>query len=182
MPQKISREEQVNRFYRRKRIGQVLSVFIAMAARILSAAVTLMCMYWVFADVEAIRIKGIAAAALAVLLYAQCASLSMVGLRLFAKSTMTQKRYLALSSILICAPLYFVVLVISIIPLTEHAAFFITVFPPVILNILPMESVRDEMSLRAFPSWLFWTMQIAMQMLCFAAGQMYGHHLMIAWG
>ena len=182
MSRKISREEQVVRFYRRRKAARLLSLLFSMTARIMAAVVTAVCMYWVFFDAEAIEVKGLAAAVLAVLLYAQCASLSMVGLRLFSKSTVTQKRFLALSAVLICAPLYFVVWVISIIPLTERAAFFLTVFPTVILNILPMESVRDEMTLRGFPSWLFWGIQLGMQTAVFAVGQSYGQYLARVWG
>ena len=182
MPQKISQEEQTVRFYRRRKRERLWSVLFSLFVRTAAVIVTAICIYLVFVEDDAMKVKEFAAAALAVLLYAQCASLSLVGLRLFSKSMVSQKRQLAQSSVLLCAPLYFVVLVISIIPLTERAAFFITVFPAAVLNILPMESIRDEMVLRDFPSWLFWMIQIAMQMLCFAGGQMYGQHLMVMWG
>ena len=182
MRRKYSREEQIERFYRRRRMMQFLSVLLAVIARVAAAAVTAVCIYLVFLNADAIEIKGIAAAALAVLLYAQCASLSMVGLRMFSKSACGKKSHLALSSVLICMPLYFVVLVISVIPMTEPAAFFITVFPAVILNILPMESVRDEMAMREFPSVLFWLIQGIMQLLFFSVGQMYGQYLTTVWG
>ena len=182
MPKKLSREAQTARYYRRRRISRICTFVCGIVIRMLAIGVTAVCAYLVFFDAEAITLKGIAAAALFVLLYAQCASFSMLGLRLFSRRETRGRGRLALSAVMICAPLYFVVLVISIIPLTERAAFFLTVFPAVILNVLPMESVRDEFSLRGFPSPLFWGMQILMQTGVFAVGQLYGQYLLSVWG
>ena len=182
MPKKLSREVQTARYYRRRRISRICTFVCGIVIRMLAIGVTAVCAYLVFFDAEAITLKGIAAAALFVLLYAQCASFSMLGLRLFSRRETRGRGRLALSAVMICAPLYFVVLVISIIPLTERAAFFLTVFPTLILNALPMESVRDEFSLRGFPSPLFWSIQLGMQMAVFAAGQWYGQYLSRMWG
>ncbi len=182
MSRKISREEQVVRFRRRRKVSRVCSFVIGLVLRLLGIIVTAVCTDLVFFDADAIEVKGIAAAALFVLLYAQCASFSMLGLRLFARRETRRRGRLAASAVLICAPLYFVVLVISIIPLTERAAFFLTVFPTLILNALPMESIRDEMALRGFPTPLFWLIQLGMQLLVFLIGQSYGIYLMQLWG
>lgn len=182
MPKKLSREEQTVRYYRRRRISRI-SVFVCgIVLRLLGIVLTAVCAYLVFFDAEAVTLKGIAAAVLFVLLYAQCASFSMLGLRLFARRETRERIQIAASSVMICAPLYFVVLVIAIIPLTERAAFFLTVFPTLLLNALPMESVRDECSLRGFPTALFWLIQISMQLLVFVLGQAYGLYLMQTWG
>jgi len=182
MSKKMSREEQARRFHRRRTTGRICTMVFDVLIRMLAIGVTAVCAYLVFFDADAITLKGFAAAGLFVLLYAQCASFSMLGLRLFARRETRSRRRLALASVMICAPLYFVVLVISIIPLTERAAFFLTVFPTLILNALPMESVRDEFSLRGFPSPLFWSIQLGMQMAVFAAGQWYGQYLARMWG
>ena len=182
MPKGMSPEQQTARFYRRRKIKQCLSVLCGIILRLLGIDVTAVCVYWVFFDAEAWKIRGIAAAALFVLLYAQCASFSMLGLRMFSKSTLSGTWRLGWTAILICAPLYFVVFVVSLIPLTQRAAFFLTVFPALILNALPMESICDEYALRGFPTPLFWGIQIGMQMLVFAAGQMYGLYLLQIWG
>ncbi len=182
MPKKLSREAQTIRYYRRRKISRICAFVCGIVIRMLAIGVTAVCAYLVFFDAEAITLKGIAAAVLFVLLYAQCASFSMLGLRLFSRRETRGRGRLALSAVMICAPLYFVVLVISIIPLTERAAFFLTVFPAVILNVLPMESVRDEFSLRGFPSPLFWAIQTGMQLLVFVIGQAYGFYLMQMWG
>ncbi len=182
MPKKLSREAQTIRYYRRRRISRI-SVFVCgIVLRLLGIVLTAVCAYLVFFDAEAITLKGIAAAVLFVLLYAQCASFSMLGLRIFAKQQERRRLQLGAASLLICAPLYFVVLVVSIIPLTERSAFFLTVFPTLILNALPMESIRDEYVLRGFPTPLFWGLQIAVQMTVFAAGQIYGTYLLRLWG
>lgn len=182
MPKKFSREEQIIRFRRHRKVSRVCSFVVGIILRLLGITVTAICTYFVFFDSDAIEVKGIAAAVLFVLLYAQCASFSMLGLRLFARRETRGRGKLAASAVLICAPLYLVVLVISIIPLTERAAFFLTVFPTLILNVLPMESIRDEMALRGFPSPLFWAVQTGMQLLVFVIGQAYGFYLMQMWG
>jgi len=174
MPGGMSREQQTVRFYRRRKISRLMSLFFGVFLRLFGMVVTAVCAYWVFFDVDAIKIKGIAAAALFVLLYAQCASFSMLGLRIFSKSEMRAVWHLGWTAILICAPLYFVVLVVSLIPLTERAAFFLTVFPTLILNALPMESICDEYVLRGFPTPLFWGIQIGVQMC--------GMYLLRLWG
>ena len=144
MPRGMRPEQQTVQFYRRRKIDRILTVICGIVLRLLGIGVTVVCTYWVFFDADAMEIKGIAAAVLFVLLYAQCASFSMLGLRIFAKQQERRRLQLGAASLLICAPLYFVVLVVSIIPLTERSAFFLTVFPTLILNALPMESIRDE--------------------------------------
>ena len=182
MPEKLSREQQTKRFYRRKKVRRVVTVVCEIILRMLGIFLTAICTYWVFFDADALMIKGFAAAALFVLLYAQCASFSMLGLRMFAQREVCGCCRLSAAAVMICMPLYFVVLVVSIIPLTERAALFLTVFPTLILNALPMESVRDEMSLRGMPTPLFWAIQLTVQMLVFALGQTYGQYLMTVWG
>ena len=182
MPNNLSCDQQTKRFYRRKKVRRIVTVLCGITLRVLGIFLTAVCTYWVFFDDDALIIKGFAAAALFVLLYAQCASFSMLGLRMFARREVCGSARLSAAAVMICMPLYFVVLVISIIPLTERAAFFLTVFPTLILNALPMESVRDEMSLRGLPTPLFWAIQLTVQMLVFALGQSFGLHLMTVWG
>ena len=73
MPKKLSREVQTVRYYRRRRISRICTLVCGIVIRLLAIGVTAVCAYLVFYDAEAITLKGIAAAALFVLLYAQCA-------------------------------------------------------------------------------------------------------------
>ena len=182
MSGRMSPEQQTVRFYRRRKINRILNLFFGIVLRLLGIGVTAVCVYWVFFDAEAWKIRGIAAAALFVLLYAQCASFSMLGLRMLSKRELHGTWRLGWTAILICAPLYFVVFIVSLIPLTQRAAFFLTVFPALILNALPMESICDEYALRGFPTPLFWGIQIGVQLFVFAVGQMYGLYLLQIWG
>ncbi len=106
MPKKLSREAQTARYYRRRTISRICTFVCGIVIRLLAIGVTAVCAYLVFFDAEAITLKGIAAAALFVLLYAQCASFSMLGLRLFARRETRGRGRLALSAYDLCAAVF----------------------------------------------------------------------------
>ena len=145
--------------HRRQLILRILSVIV----RIVLIALTVNFLSIVFFDDDAIKIKPYLITLLFIMLYGQCALLSMRGLDWLVLRKPT-RRMLTGASLLICAPLYFVVLVFSLIPIEVPAVFFITIFPIIALNALPMESIIDEFRLMGYPKLLFWFIQLAMQL------------------
>ena len=176
------RNEQIRRFRRRTARKRVFGVTVQIVCRILMIAVTGLCLYLVFWNEDAVEYRGIAAVMLFVLLYGQCASMSMLGLRLFVGRRVHSGSRLTLISVLLCAPLYFTVLLFSLIPLTVSAAFFLTVFPVFVLNTLPMDVIREALSLYGYPKMRFWCVQTAVQLAVAALGQTAGWMLYRYWG
>ena len=69
------------------------------------------------------------------------------------------------------------------IDLRDHTGIIqLVVTPETVESFKLAESVRDEFSLRGFPTPLFWMMQILMQTGVFAVGQLYGQYLLSVWG
>ena len=166
-----SAELQVRRYKARKQRNKIVSGTLKLILRIIMIALTLICFYTVVFDEDAVKLKGIAASVLFLLFYAQCASLSMYGLSLLKLLSPKNTIRLTLLSIMICAPLYFVIFIVSLIPITSYAVFFITVFPIIVLNALPMESICEEFSFMYYPKRMFWIVQTFVQLLIVAVSQ-----------
>ncbi|MBQ8551865.1 MAG: hypothetical protein IJ428_03520 [Clostridia bacterium] len=177
-----SHAEQVRRYKARIKRNKIIGIAAQLILRVIMLSVTLVCFYKLVFDDDAAKIKGIAAAFLFVLFYAQCAALPMLGLSLFKARRISRLTRLTAISLMICAPLYFVVLVFSLIPITVWAVFFITVFPIIVLNALPMGAIYDELSYADYPKRLFWTIQLTVQLGLVAVGQLAGTAMFGGWG
>lgn len=175
-------DEQVRRYKARIRRNKIIGRAAWLILRAIMLIITLYCYFLLVFDEDAAKFKGIAAAVLFVLFYVQCAAFSMQGLVLFKSNRSSKLTGLTAITLMICAPLYFVVLVFSLIPITVWAVFFITVFPIIVLNALPMESIYDELSYRDYPKRLFWTVQLAVQLGIVAVGQLAGAVAFAGWG
>ncbi len=86
--------------------------------------------------------------------------------------TVTRKR-LFFYSILIATPIYFVWLLISVIPIPQYEVWLITAFPACFFCFIPLQTLSEHWN-RELKKW-FWIIQLVAYVFCFAVGQLVCH-------
>ena len=84
------------------------------------------------------------------------------------EGSLTSKR-LSFYSFLVSLPIYFVWLLISVIPIPQYEVWFITGFPAGFFCFIPLQSLSEHWT-RGRKKW-FWIVQLVLYVLCFATGQ-----------
>jgi len=84
------------------------------------------------------------------------------------EESLTSKR-LSFYSVLVALPIYFVWLLIAVIPIPQYEVWFITGFPAGFFCFMPLQSLSEHWT-RGRKKW-FWVMQLVLYAFCFMAGQ-----------
>ena len=84
------------------------------------------------------------------------------------EGSLTSKR-LSFYSFLVSLPIYFVWILISVIPIPQYEVWFITGFPAGFFCFIPLQSLSEHWT-RGRKKW-FWIVQLVLYVLCFATGQ-----------